>query len=110
MREILFRGKRLDNGEWIEGCLIYIDNQYYIADYDKMMIPFVDPKTVGQFTGFLDKDGKKIFEGDCVGCRGNIVIFTDGTFTINGDRPLSFHKNLYMFKVVGNIFDSGKEN
>lgn len=105
MREFLFRGKRLDDGEWIEGSLINIPGLCAIVDENRY-IPSVDPKTVSQFTGFLDQDGKKIFEGDCIGCRGNVVIFTDGMFTINGDRSLCFHKNLYMFKVVGNIYDS----
>ena len=71
MREILFRGKRLDNGDWVQG--------YYLQNYDGPYICFIKgayicdagtltepvfPETVGQFTGLTDKNGTKIFEGD----------------------------------------------
>ena len=67
MREILFRGKRLDNGEWIEGNYSFADcfakHQHYIFQ-NKAFEHAVDPSTVGQFTGLLDEHGKRIFEGD----------------------------------------------
>lgn len=67
-REILFRGKRIDNGEWITGCLVKYayDSTPYIGYLDAWGdgIYKVDPSTVGQFTGLCDKNGKKAFSHD----------------------------------------------
>ena len=80
MREILFRGKRIDNGEWVRGDLVHVENKSYISyyyesplsifineqiKYDDISIvgvaPFieVDIATIGQYTGLNDKTGKK---------------------------------------------------
>ncbi len=63
MGEILFRGKRKDNGEWVEGCLVYDSQHCSIRDSGYEYFE-VAPETVGQFTGMTDRDGKKIFEGN----------------------------------------------
>ena len=124
MREILFRGKRKDNGEWIEGDLTqdkdletaYIQSyDYYTDDCGPQREPFcyeVLPETVGQLTGIV-KDGKKIFEGD-IGwdahneCYG-AVEFQDGKFVYVWENACNDLDDISVdadIDFIGNIYDN----
>lgn len=74
-REILFKAKRKDNGEWVEGQYVYITNpltedgkpiKHLICNGTNIFNDLIDPDTLCQYTGLTDKDGKKIWENDII--------------------------------------------
>lgn len=130
-----YRGKRIENGEWVYGCLInnlffkwqtrepipYIVDPAQYEDYDSFddigdLAVQVDPETVGQYTGMQDRNGKEIFEGDIINVpawkMNGEVNFTSGMFKVRDRMRAYFNPSLASFMVevrcdvIGNIHDN----
>ena len=122
MREILFRGKRTDNKQWVEGFYALIGelnpNAYIITDNGNMIR--IAHKSISEFTGLTDKNSKKIFEGDILAFSDRLVYVhwhdycgcwdcsylkaVNGKATLHEDR--SPNKWRYNAEVIGNIHDN----
>jgi hypothetical protein len=109
MRNIIFRGKRTDNGEWVFGFPISFAATLTvegIETWDGERHP-VDESTVGEYTGLVDKNGTRIFEGDVVATATRTpheVMFADGGFFMDGTAiPFKFATK---FSIIGNIYDN----
>jgi len=131
MEEILFRGKRLDNDEWVEGNRLKIYDQIFIIPVkngrsyrgiEKTRLAIdswfeVDHKTVGQYIGVEDRYGKKIFEDDYIktsylNIDKHICDFTSSIEYIAGGYVIKFNSQLISIRewmpeieVIGNIHD-----
>ncbi len=114
-REILFKAKRTDNGEWIEGYLWSKRTIGYTSPVGNTDEIVVDPETVCQYTGLTDKNGKKIFDGDIVDCKTTLYYMHE--FEVSWDvetaswiikNPLNKYKmdSSFEYKVIGNINDN----
>ena len=121
MREILFRGKRVDNGEWVEGFYVNVPEHYkqemsgksYIVSINNGLFMEVVHETVGEYTGLKDTDGSMIFEGDIVQgeaaeARGVIEWQQAEAGYLVNDR--NGYEWLFMdddgWRVIGNIHDN----
>lgn len=129
MREVLFRGKRLDNGEWVEGNLVFSADAE--EDWEAIIVPRinsnmftkkgakgnlgfenwhrVDHKTVCQFTGMTDKNGVKIFDGDiCRNIKSEEIVSVKWHGTMAGyvwTKRKENNKHLFDFGELFRAFD-----
>lgn len=118
MREIKFRGRRIDTGEWIYGLLTFMFGVYSIVEPKNENVVYpVESETIGQFTGIIDPNGKEIYEGD-KDEYGYIVTYVDGSDSENLGMNIGFYLQRDNFEswgelqvgegmeVVGSLYDN----
>lgn len=129
MRDTIYRGKRVDNGQWVEGSLVTWTDGVFIApintclnipekysNYGELVAEIMDhfirvlPSTIGQYSGVNDRKENKIFEGDClaVGEIQMVVEFIRGCFYTprNGSNYRLGGWEQNKIEILGNIHDS----
>ena len=127
MREILFRGKAINrnkgyhrtnykNGDWVYGLFTRSYDERFeslpaeMRNTDGIGGLEIDYRTIGQYTGLTDRNGKKIFEGDIVNFSDILyyIVFADGCFRIgrNGQYSYTLHNIHSAFEIIGNIHDN----
>lgn len=126
MREILFRAKRIDNGEWVEGQYAYILNsktengepiKHFICNGTNVFNYEVYPETLCQYTGLKNKNGKKIWENDIIRVENSVdegtgvVVFYEGIWYVERGVNNSLY-NIVLYDdeaeiyIIGNIIDN----
>lgn len=117
-REIFFRGKRIDTGEWVYGSLIQWKDGVttIITETKEDHSEFsVNPDTVGQYTGLKDRNGKEIYEGDLLLSVGMVweVVYDENLASFflcteygRGSTPLGEMIRSFYLKISGNIHDN----
>ncbi|EAA0224423.1 TPA: YopX family protein [Listeria monocytogenes] len=132
MREIEFRGKRIDNGEWVYGNLMQFEDSATFIFVDERKgastltyahfiinnMHAIDEKTVGQYTVLKDKNGKKIFEGDIVdisvydrldwsSIKGKVVFLNGAWLVVDvGHFAITLQSETNEIEIIGNVHEN----